>query len=268
MRIGIIGIGCVGYAILQDFTDKGIDVIIYDKYKDTYNKNLEDILITDIIFICLPTPYNLNSKQYDKSSIYDTCNYLKLNNFKGLVVLKSTVEPETTENIAINTGLKIVHNPEFLTASTSIIDFKNQNHIVLGYPKFFNKIILNKLISFYNLYYPKADISIVTSTESELMKISLNSFYAIKIQFFNEIYAISNKIDIDYDTVKNTMLKNNWINPMHTQIPGTDGRLSYGGMCFPKDTNALYQYMVRKNSINKVLKSTIKERNQMRKNDL
>ena len=34
MKIGIIGIGCVGYAILQDFIDKGIDVISYDKYKD------------------------------------------------------------------------------------------------------------------------------------------------------------------------------------------------------------------------------------------
>ena len=35
------------------------------------------------------------------------------------------------------------------------------------------------------------------------------------------------------------MLKNDWINPMHTKVPGTDGKLSYGGMCFPKDTKAL-----------------------------
>ncbi len=35
------------------------------------------------------------------------------------------------------------------------------------------------------------------------------------------------------------MLKNNWINPMHTKVPGNDGQLSYGGKCFPKDTKAL-----------------------------
>ena len=60
------------------------------------------------------------------------------------------------------------------------------------------------------------------------------------------------------------MLKNNWINPMHTQVPGTDGQLSYGGMCFPKDTNALNQYMKRKNSPNAVLNATIEERNILR----
>lgn len=264
MKIGIIGVGCVGNAMLQDFINKKIDVISYDKYKNI--GTLKDILISDIVFLCLPTPYDFESKEYDKLSIFDICNYLKLNNFKGLIVLKSTVEPETTENIAINTGLFIVHNPEFLSASTSIMDFKNQNHIVLGYPKLYNKIILDKLISFYNLHYPQADISIVTSTESELMKISLNSFYSVKIQFFNEIYAISNKLNINYNTVKNIMLKNNWINSMHTQVPGTDGQLSYGGMCFPKDTNALNQYMIRKNSINKVLNSTIIERNELRNN--
>ena len=37
---------------------------------------------------------------------------------------------------------------------------------------------------FYILYYPDAKISICTSTESESMKIFLNSFYAVKIERF------------------------------------------------------------------------------------
>ena len=44
------------------------------------------------------------------------------------------------------------------------------------------------------------------------------------------------------------MLKNEWINPMHTNVPGSDGSLGYGGACFPKDTNALYRYMEKKGS--------------------
>ena len=60
------------------------------------------------------------------------------------------------------------------------------------------------------------------------------------------------------------MLKNNWINPMHTNVPGPDGKLSYGGLCFPKDTNALNMYMKKLNSPNKLLESTIVERNEMR----
>jgi UDP-glucose 6-dehydrogenase len=64
------------------------------------------------------------------------------------------------------------------------------------------------------------------------------------------------------------MLKNGWINPMHTVIPGTDGCLSYGGMCFPKDTNALLQHMKRLDTPHKVLENTIQERNEFRNDNI
>ena len=60
------------------------------------------------------------------------------------------------------------------------------------------------------------------------------------------------------------MLKNGWINPMHTDVPGPDGKMSYGGLCFPKDTNALNEFMKQNNIPNSVLNATICERNSMR----
>lgn len=69
---------------------------------------------------------------------------------------------------------------------------------------------------------------------------------------------------INYNNVKNLMLSNNWINPMHTTVPGPDGKLSYGGLCFPKDTNALNDFLIKNNIPNNVLDATIKERNKMR----
>jgi UDPglucose 6-dehydrogenase len=60
------------------------------------------------------------------------------------------------------------------------------------------------------------------------------------------------------------MIKNGWINNQHTDVPGSDGELSYGGYCFPKDTNALLQYMKRNNVPSDVLDATINERNKMR----
>jgi len=86
----------------------------------------------------------------------------------------------------------------------------------------------------------------------------------VKIQFFNEIYAMCTRLGMNYDNVKNMMIKNNWINPMHTNIPGPDGKLSYGGLCFPKDTNALNHYLMRNKLPNQVLNATIQERNKMR----
>ena len=70
--------------------------------------------------------------------------------------------------------------------------------------------------------------------------------------------------NVDYKKVVSMMLKNNWIHPNHTEVPGPDGLLSYGGMCFPKDTNALYQLMLKKGTPCEVLGGTISERNKMR----
>ena len=91
-----------------------------------------------------------------------------------------------------------------------------------------------------------------------------NCFYAVKVQFFNELYLVCQSSNMEYNKILGMMLKNGWINPMHTTVPGPDGKLSYGGLCFPKDTNALNEYMVRMGIPNRVLKAVIDERNEMR----
>ena len=62
------------------------------------------------------------------------------------------------------------------------------------------------------------------------------------------------------------MLKNDWINPMHTDVPGTDGKLSYGGYCFPKDTMALLNHMEKNKSDRMILSSCVAERD-LKRND-
>jgi UDPglucose 6-dehydrogenase len=265
MYIGICGMGFVGNAIYKSFKLHNINVIDYDKYNTTYNDDISKLYDTDIIFLCLPTKYNSITKQYDKEALYDVCDKLSDNNYKGIVVIKSTVEPNTTTTLQNKyTNLLLCHNPEFLTAKTAFKDFHTQKHIVLGFTNKFNEENKNTLINFYSSYYKDAEISVCTSVESESMKLFCNNFYAMKIQIFNEFYMLCNKLNCSYDTVKELMLKNGWINPMHTLVPGTDGLLSYGGYCFTKDTNALLEYMKNNNSPHDVLKATINERNEMR----
>jgi UDPglucose 6-dehydrogenase len=264
MIIGIIGMGCVGKALYNSFKLKDINVICYDINNNInyyYNK-LEDILTTDIVFLCLPTEFN--GIEFDKSAINNICEYLN-DKYNGNIVIKSTIEPNTTNILQDKyPNLKLYHNPEFLSASTAFEDFHNQSHIVIGKSnKYMNTN--SDLETFYKSNYPDANISICSSNESESMKIFLNSFYAVKIQFFNELFLLCHKTETNYNNVLELMLKNNWINPMHTNIPGHDGNISYGGMCFPKDTNALNSFMKKNNIPNKVLESTINERNEMRK---
>jgi len=260
MKISIIGLGFVGGAIHRSFTEKKITIKTYDKCKNI--GSLEECIDSDIMFLCLPTQYNECTKTYDLKPIHDTCLLLEQYKYTGAVVLKSTLVPTTTATLSnLYSNLKILHNPEFLTAKTAYEDFHQQKHIVLGTTLHSNSDLVKQ---FYHTHYPDANISICTSDESESMKLFCNSFYSVKIQFFNELYMLCNKIDCDYDTVKELMLNNDWIHPMHTEVPGTDGKLSYGGFCFPKDTNALLQFMKKQSSIHGVLEASICERNRMR----
>ena len=262
-KICVIGLGFVGGAMKQSFEMKGCNVVGYDKFKES--DSFEDCLDSKIAFLALPTIYDDHKKEYDKSCIEEVCEKLMNAGYQGIVVNKSTVEPKTTLNLAEKYhNLKLIHNPEFLTAVTAFEDFHNQKHIVLGKTKNVDEWEFLELKHFYAFLYPDAEISLCDSTESESMKIFVNCFYSVKVQFFNELYLLCKNNSCDYDRVKDLMLKNGWINPMHTTVPGPDGQLSYGGFCFPKDTNALLQHMKTENSPCKVLEATIEERNEMR----
>lgn len=265
MIIGICGIGIVGNAIKVFFENLNIKLVLYDKYKKEFKSDFYKILESDLIFLALPTLYSSVTKKYDINELINTCEKLSKNNYNGIVVIKSTVLPGTTNNILEKfKNLKIVHNPEFLSARTSVDDFKNQNQIVIGIPDDLDIYQFNLLTDLYKKHFPNSYISISSSTESEIMKISVNNFYATKIQFFNEIYFLSKKTNTDYKKIRDMMLKNQWINPMHTMVPGTDGKFSYGGACFPKDTNALNEFLKENNLPNKVISGTVNEQKEIR----
>ena len=48
------------------------------------------------MFLALPTQYKHATKEYDKSAIFETCKRLTDARYDGIIVIKSTVEPETT----------------------------------------------------------------------------------------------------------------------------------------------------------------------------
>ena len=306
--IGIIGLGILGNAIKETFEFfPNIKIKCYDKYKvrdinikntihttnnTTYNtiycNTIQELLLCDIIFLCLPTEYDDIKKEYDKTEIDLVCSELAFYRYQGIIILKSTVEPKTTENISIKYKsiypyFNIVHSPEFLSARTATEDFTNQNHIVIGFDNSYNLYNLYNLNNldnninyalkfttieylktFYESFFPNAKISLCSSNESESMKIFCNSFYASKIQIFTEFKLLCDKMDINYNNVKKLMLSNGWINPMHTQVPGQDGQLSFGGKCFPKDIKALNELLKKMEVPNKVIDAVVEENNDMR----
>jgi UDPglucose 6-dehydrogenase len=271
MKIAIIGLGFVGTAMYRSFKEKNVEMACYDKYKDecSSDEHFKDCLTSDVMFLCLPTKYIAGNGSYDIEPIIETCVRLSDSGYGGVVVIKSTVEPHTTNKLQKQfTSLAFVHNPEFLKAVSAFEDFHSQRHIVLGKSETCRDESLQKVVSFYETYYSSARISVCSSLESESMKLFCNSFYAVKIQFFTEMYELCKKNGCDFERVKEMMLGNNCIHSAYTQIPGPDGQTSYGGLCFPKDTNALAKYMERMGTPHQVIDAVIRERNEIRTDHL
>jgi UDPglucose 6-dehydrogenase len=259
MRVAQIGNGFVGNALHKSFKEKGIDTIIYDKFQKI--GKIEDTLDADIIFLCLPTPY-VEGFGFGLGAIQENLKFLAKLNFKGICVIKSTVEPGTTRCLEGQYDLRICHNPEFLSEKTAFEDFHNQEHIVIGINEELERDM--EVVRLYQDLYLNAKISICKSEESEVMKLFCNNFYAMKVQIFNEFYFLCQKIGADFYEIRDLMLENDWINPMHTQVPGRDGKMSYGGHCFPKDTKALCHFMKILGSPHGILQACITERDSMR----
>ena len=71
------------------------------------------------------------------------------------------------------------------------------------------------------------------------MKYFKNCYLATKVSFANEIKIICDKVGIDYDKVTEYATLDERLGHSHWSVPGPDGKLGFGGSCFPKDINAL-----------------------------
>lgn len=277
--IGICGLGVVGNAIYQFLKPiTGHTVCTFDKYKKGdircasasesggmgSSGSWQDLLITDLLFICLPTPFLASTQAYDTQEIDEVLRSLAESQYSGSILLKSTVDPSycVTQN-AKYPGLKLWHNPEFLSAQTAVLDFAQQRHIILGYtPQ--SDSYTSSVAEFYQDLFPFAELSVVPASVAGVTKLACNAFYAVKIQYFTEIYALCEKLECPYTDVVRLMLKNGWISPHHTQVPGPDQQISYGGACFPKDVAALNGFLQKLALPHGVLSAVQEEQHAMR----
>tara|TARA_B110000003_G_C16611206_1_gene519523 strand:+ start:566 stop:1438 length:873 start_codon:yes stop_codon:yes gene_type:complete len=260
MKVAIIGYGFVGKA-LKDGLKGDLDIALIDPKLNTDIKDLINFL-PDIIFISVPTPMNDDGTQ-DIKILESIVNELEKINTSTLIVLKSTVLPNYLSEIKIKIP-NIVYNPEFLRENFAKDDFINSNLIIFGG----NKKDTEALGHFYknhtnciNTNYQFTDL-----ISASLIKYSINTFLSTKVVFFNELHKIFNNSGStgNWKDFVEIMMKDDRVGNSHMQVPGPDGKLGFGGPCFPKDTNALLQYSKQVDSHFSLLEKTISINNQIR----
>ena len=130
MKLGIIGSGFVGSAVANGFSVDTEQVIVDPKFTDNTLEDLED---TEIAFVCVPTPQQDTHLDVDTSIARSVLQELNELEYKGVVVVKSTITPHHLKQFkTLYKKLRLVYNPEFLTEANSLQDFINPNMQILG----------------------------------------------------------------------------------------------------------------------------------------
>jgi len=242
MKIGIVGLGYVGSAVKSVF-EKHYTTNTFDLNGDCNCRDMEELIDTsDIIFVCVPTPMKKDGS-CDTSiveSVVHELNGLAITrqDANRIIAIKSTIPPGTTDRLNKECKyISVIFNPEFLTEANFIEDFKNQNRIIIGG----QRPASTKLRQVYSLAFPDATIVKTGSKTAEMVKYMTNTFLATKVSFANEMYNICSRLDIDYDKVVEYSTYDERLGKSHWAVPGPDGKMGFGGSCFPKDINALIQ---------------------------
>lgn len=256
-KLAIIGSGIVGQATGKGFIAKGHEVVFCDINPETLAKLenqghkvcppslLEEEKGVKAFFVPVSTPTIDGKIKLDflKSAVVNLGRgALKKNNDYCIVVVRSTVPPNTVEGSLIAllekySGKKagkdfgVCMNPEYLREDSNEEDFKNPWIIVIGELDAKSGGMLEEI------YGPHECPIVHTSIkEAETQKYVHNLFNACKISFFNEMRMVCEAVNVDADKVFELVAKSaeaSW-NPKY----GIRNFGPYGGSCLPKDTTA------------------------------
>ena len=243
--IGIIGKGFVGSAVRYGFSPNvGVDadVKIYDKDRSKSTHTLQEVVIeSDIVFLSVPTPSNKDGT-INLDIVDEALNDINVYSASvdNIILLRSTVVPGTTRKLQEKyPNLRIVFNPEFLTERSANFDFINQTRFILGG----SSDDVTEVSGLFRERFGHSISIVETNYETaELIKYMGNTFFATKISFLNDMKILADKCGAIWEDVVEGFVRDGRVGHSHLNVPGHDGKLGFGGSCFPKDIQALIKY--------------------------
>ena len=189
MKVKIYGYGWVGKAMHTLFPD----ALIYDPILG-FN-NLEK---ADVAFICVPTP--AKNGKLDTSIVEEAVKMSE----EDLIIIRSTVNPGTTDYLINRYNKQIVFQPEYLgeTPNHPMSDQRMRQWIVLGG----RGDNMRKVIELYQkAYNANVNITLMTPYEAEVVKLTENRAIAFKVSECQELYDVCEKARIDYYKIRDAV---------------------------------------------------------------
>ena len=224
MKITIVGYGFVGKAHLAVLKDNHDIAIVDPAYND--NTIPKD---TEAVIICVSTPARPDGSCH-MDNVYEVIEASP----DVPILIKSTISVEGWQMLKDTFPNRMLNfSPEFLRAETAVEDLQNMDLMLIG----------GTSCSFWSRVF---DVSVEIAEPEELIlaKYARNSFLALKVAFFNQMYDLCDKLDIEYSAVAHYTTMDPRIGDSHSFITEERG---FGGHCFPKDIKALLHTANRDN---------------------
>ena len=242
MKILIAGYGFVGKAHYEFLKFKH-DVFINDPHLG-YTNSYDD---ADAVIVCVATPPRQDGGCH-MDNVFNVIEAVP----DVPILIKSTISVEGWQMLADAFPIRqIAFSPEFLRAATAVEDLKNMNLMLIG----------GNSCGFWRDVFG-VNVEVAEPEELILAKYTRNSFLALKVAFFNQMYDLCDALDIEYSAVAHYTTMDERIGDSHSFISSERG---FGGHCFPKDTSALVKTAQRNNVELSILEQAIKYNKVIRK---
>lgn len=237
--IVIVGYGTVGKAMHKLFPEAlifngdahPVNVHVADEQKER-PLSYRDINGADYAFVCVPTPTK-KSGACDISIVEDVVSKLQV----GLIILRSTVIPGTTDYLIQKYKKRIVFCPEYVGETTDhpLSDEAARTFLILGGER---NDTGRAIRLFQRVYNASIKIRQLTALEAEVTKYLENRHIAFTVAECNEAYDFCHAIGVDYNTVREAVYQDDpRMSPYWTFVyPDNRG---FETKCIPKDVDAL-----------------------------
>jgi UDPglucose 6-dehydrogenase len=296
--ISFFGLGYVGLTTAACLASRGFKVICYDvdeakvdavnsgrapffepkldellgrAVEEGYLKAVKDpktaVLNSEVTFITVGTPSRDDGGidlTYVKSASRMIGEALRLKSGWHLIVVKSTVQPTTTENVVgriieetsgrrCGDGFGLCMNPEFLREGNAVEDTFKPDRIIIGEV---DKRSGDFLEEIYREFYGDDLPPIIRTSpvNAELIKYANNSFLAMKVSFINMIANLCQKIPgADVEVIARGIGLDKRIGPLFLKAGA-----GWGGSCFRKDLEALLDFAIKNGVELPLVEATLK----------
>ncbi|RYJ19589.1 nucleotide sugar dehydrogenase [Halogeometricum borinquense] len=268
MKICVHGIGYIGLATAALFANNGHDVVGYDPDEklveelragnprtteddlreyvlDALDEDFEpsnEVVEADCHIICVPTPYEEESKRADLSYVEMAGQTVAEHLREGdMVILESTVPPGTTEEVLApilaaaeltpGRDFSLSHCPETVLPGNIAHELVHNDRIIGG----IDDESTDKTIALYDPLVEGTIHRAPDATTAEFVKLSQNAYRDVNIAFANELarvaadYGISSRDAIDLANV-------------HPRVDILNPGPGVGGHCLPIDPWFLGQF--------------------------